>query len=42
MAEACGVKIRVTAVLNSDIMSQVIAFASTPLADASDFCKLPR
>ena len=42
MAEACGVRIRVTAVLNSDIMSQVMALGSTPLAEASDFCKLPR
>ena len=42
MAEACGVNTRVTAVLNSDIISGVTAFTSTPLAVAIDFCKLPR
>src|SRR5579871_275215 len=42
MAEACGVSTFTTMVLNSDIISGVMVFWSTPFADASDFCKLPR
>ena len=39
---ACGVRTSYTAILNSDIISGVTALASTPLALAIDFCKLPR
>ena len=39
---ACGVRIFDTATLNSDIISGVTAFGSTPFALAIDFCKLPR
>ena len=42
MALACGVRIFVTAVLKSAIISYVICFLSTPFACASDFCRLPR
>src|ERR1700733_14382203 len=42
IAVACGVRILDTATLNSDIISGVTAFASTPFALAIDFCKLPR
>src|ERR1019366_2199214 len=42
MALACGVRMRLTAVLNSLIMAGVISWTSTPRTVDRAFCRLPR
>src|ERR1017187_2805094 len=42
MALACGVRMRLTATLNSLIIAGVISCTSTPRAVESAFCRLPR